>query len=260
MKECGNEQRPGARRWLLRAIVHTAVLLMFVPIASRAAAPDLSGIWIPDEKRDQSLQPQVVPFTATAKALFSAFDKRTKDSAVYCMPFGTPRNVLGTAPHPLEIIQQPKRITLLFSPLNDVRKIYMDGRPHPDDLIPTWMGHSVGKWDADALVVDTVSMTGESILNDAGLPHSEQMQVSERFSLLNEHGAKLLQVEIKITDPKFYSEPLHTRRYFRWAPDAPLPQGSVSCLIDQRRATLEVSYRALFHQLQGMKKPAEQQP
>ncbi len=260
MSERDNELRPGATRRLLGALIQSAILLMLAPIASRAAVPDLSGIWIPDDKRDQPLQPPAVPFTGAAKVLFDQFDKRTRDSSAYCMPFGTPRNVLGTAAYPLEIIQQPKRITMLFSPLNDVRKIYMDGRPHPQDVIPTWMGHSVGQWDADALVVDTVSMTGESILNDSGLPHSEQMQVSERFSLLNDRGMKFLQVEIKITDPQFYSQPLHATRYFRWAPDAPLPQGSVGCLIDQRRASLEANYRALFHKLQGVKNPGEKQP
>ncbi len=64
---------------------------------------------------------------------------------------------------------------------NAVRQIYTDGREHPKDLRPLWMGHSIGKWDGDTFVVDTVGINDVNWLDRMGHPHSDKLHVVERF-------------------------------------------------------------------------------
>ena len=77
------------------------------------------------------------------------------------MRYGTPRNTLSTAPYPLEIVQRPERLTMIFDRLGDVRRVFLDGRARPNPLWPTWLGHSLGHWEGETLVIETVAMTQE---------------------------------------------------------------------------------------------------
>ena len=210
------------------------------------AATDFSGMWLPAADLDPPLTASDLAFTAQGKAVFAAFDAKKLDSTRFCMPFGTPRNTLNTVADPLEILQRPEQLTLIFDRLGDVRRIFTDGRAAPADPIPGWMGYSTGTWEKDTLVVNTVALTSESILTDQGIPHSETLQLQERYSLLQKNREKLLQIAMVLTDPDYYAKPLKVVRYFRPAPAVQMSAGSVTCLLDQWRSRLETINRELF--------------
>jgi len=211
-----------------------------VRAASPAAAPvDFSGIWVPVAATRDPLAPDMLRMTDRAKAALTAFDVRRFDSTRFCMPYGTPRNTLSTAPYPIEILQRPERLTMIFDRLGDVRRIFLDGRARPNPLWPTWFGHSLGRWEGKTLVIETLALTKESILNDGGLPHSEDMRLVERLSLSTRDGTQWLSDEITITDPTMYETPIKVTQRFRRVEGAQMSEGSVLCLVDQWRQDLE---------------------
>ncbi len=208
--------------------------------ASPAAVPaDFSGVWVPVPRAADALVPDKLRMTERAKAALAAFDPRHHDSTRFCMPYGTPRNTLSTAPYPLEVVQRPERLTLIFDRLGDVRRVFLDGRPRPKPLWPTWLGHSLGHWEGKTLVIETLALTKESILSDAGLPHSEDMRVVERLSLATREGTQWLVDDVTITDPAMYEVPIKVTQRFRRADGAEMSEGSVTCLLDQWRQDLE---------------------
>ena len=208
--------------------------------ASPSGAPaDFSGLWIPVAADDDSLATDKLRMTERAKAALADFDPRRYDSTRFCMPYGTPRNTLSSAPYPIEILQRPERLTMIFDRLGDVRRIFLDGRARPNPLWPTWLGHSLGHWEGKTLVVETLGLTKESILSDSGLPHSEDMRVVERLSLATRGGTRWLEDEITLIDPAMYGAPIKIARRFRQAEGAQMSEGSVACLLDQWRQDLE---------------------
>lgn len=229
--------------------------LLLLPLAlgsvSAIAQPDLSGMWMTVPELAEPLEAAKLPLTQAAKAKLDAFDPRRLDSTYFCMPFGTPRNTLNTAPRPLKIVQTDSQVTLLFDGLGDVRRVFVDGRPHPEDPIPAWLGYSVGTWNDGTLEIDTVAMTSESILTEEGLPHSDAMQLHEQWRLVEQGGETLLQVSLEIVDPEYYEKPLTATRYFRRAPHAQLSEGSSQCLMDQWRRRLEELNREMYRDLQA---------
>lgn len=199
-----------------------------------------------------------LPLTDLARERLATFDPRRHDSTYFCMPFGTPRNILNTAERPLKLLQGNTQLTLLFDGLGDVRRVFIDGRPQPDDPVPGWMGASIGRWEGGVLHVETIALSGESILNEQGLPHGEALRVEEEVRLVEVAGEQLLQVDLRLTDPEFYHGPLTARRWFRRAADAMPSEGSSHCLMDQWRRRLEDYNRDLFRDLQAER--GEQQP
>jgi len=234
-----------ARRKNLIPAAGTALLVWLAALAAPAMAADFSGIWMPRADLDAPLQADKLPLTHKAKEAVTSFDSRRQDSTRYCMPYGTPRNTLGTAPYPIEILQTPERLTIIFDRLGDVRRVFLDGRERPKNLWPTWLGHSLGRWNKDTLSIETRAMTSESILSDQGLPHSDDMEISEKLSLVKRGGTELLQDQITITDPATYSVPIKTVRYFERAPLDRMSEGSGLCLLDQWRKRLETRNRDL---------------
>lgn len=218
--------------------------------ASPSAAPaDFSGLWIPVAAAD--LAADELQMTERAKTALADFDSRRFDSTRFCMPYGTPRNTLSTAPYPIEILQRPERLTMIFDRLGDVRRIFLDGRARPNPLWPTWLGHSLGHWEGKTLVIETLALTKESILTDTGLPHSEEMRVVERLSLSLRGGVRWLDDEITLTDPAMYRAPIKVTRRFRPADGAEMSEGSVQCLLDQWRQDLERRNQSLADEVPG---------
>ena len=228
-----------------RCLLATSLIFAMLFASAAAFAADFSGIWMPRSDLDTPLTPASLALTDKARETLKSFDPRHKDSTRFCMPYGTPRNTLSTAAYPIEILQTPERMTIIFDRLGDVRRIYLDGRARPKNLWPTWLGNSLGHWKKDTLVVETLAMTSESILSDQGLPHSEDMKVSEKLSLETRDGKDLLRDEITITDPAMYAAPIKTVRYFERAPEARMSEGSGLCLLDQWRQRLEARSRSL---------------
>lgn len=117
-----------------------------------------------------------------------------------CAPYGIPRlmNHVG----PFEILESRTRVLILFETGNAIRQIWTDGRGHPDDLDPSWMGHSIGHWDGNTLVVDTVGLTDKSWLDTAGHPHSDALRVTERIRRVDHD---TLENTLTFDDPKTYT-------------------------------------------------------
>ncbi|HHX82669.1 MAG TPA: hypothetical protein GX696_06785 [Pseudomonadaceae bacterium] len=223
----------------------------FGVMSSHAQAPDLSGIWMPLASLSEAWDHSALPLTQSAREALASFDAERQDSTYFCMPYGTPRNTLSTAPYSVEIIQTDAQLTVVFDRLGDVRRIFLDGRPHPDDPIPNWMGHSIGHWDAGTLVVETIAMTSESILDAHGLPHSDAARLDERWQLVHKDDEQVLENRLSFTDPANFDSPLTAVRYFRQAPFAEMSEGSSQCLMDQWRRQLEDINRDLFREMQS---------
>lgn len=232
-----------------RVLQVSPLLLIALPAFSQVT--DFSGTWLPVPGLGQPLDPATLPVTDTTRLRLKSFDPERLDSARFCMPFGTPRNTLNTAERPVRLIQTDVQITLLFDGLGDVRRVFVDGRSHPEDPIPSWMGYSIGHWEGSTLHIETVAMTSESILTEQGLPHSDAMQLHEQLRLIDHDGETLLQLEMQITDPEFYQAPLRATRLFRQVPHAQFSEGSSQCLQDQWRRRLEELNRAIFRDLQA---------
>jgi hypothetical protein len=119
-----------------------------------------------------------------------------------CLPIGVPADEL--IPGPFKVIQTPGLILVRNEYENTVRQIYTDGRKHPADPEPLWLGYSVGMWEADTLIVDTVGFNDKGWLDIFGHPHSEALHVVER---LHRRDFGHLDVQVTIDDPKMYTAP-----------------------------------------------------
>jgi hypothetical protein len=128
------------------------------------------------------------------------------DPNTYCYPPGAPRSMV--MPYPFEIVQRADVVYLLFEYNSGIRRIYMDGRNHTADVEPTWMGHSVGTWQGDTLVVDTVALRPETWLDPLGTPRSDALHMVERFRRPN---PDTLEVEFLFDDPKAFTKPWAAR-------------------------------------------------
>jgi hypothetical protein len=140
--------------------------------------------------------------------------KETDDPVLkLCLPPGTPRIYLQ--PFPFQIVMTPKEMIMIFEYDHTIRQIFLDGRPHPEDLSPTYMGHSIGKWDGDTLVVDTVGFNERTWLDRDGHPHSDQLHVIERFHKTD--GENIID-DVTIEDPKVLLKPWKTQLNFQLKP------------------------------------------
>ncbi len=140
-------------------------------------------------------------------------NKPIVNTSTQCLPSGTPR--IMTAPYPVKFIVQPREVTMLFEVQHLMRFVYL-GETHPKDLDATFMGHSVGHWEGDTLVVDTVALKDFTSLDQYDLPKSGEIHVIERFKKVN--GGKQIEDLITIDDPKAYTKPWTARVTFDWAP------------------------------------------
>jgi hypothetical protein len=137
----------------------------------------------------------------------------TTGKDVGCFPPGVPR--IYIQPFPFEIIQIPGRVIELFEFDHHVRQIWTDGRQHPEDPDPTWMGDSIGQWEGDTLVVDTVGFNDKTWVDRGGLPHSEQLHVTER---IRRPSHDMLEIHFTIEDPKTYIKPWVGVRIYQLQP------------------------------------------
>ena len=218
-------------RWIL---VGTAFLLpsgfhaQTTPAAKSTKArpanqtPDFSGVWFVRQYSRTILPKEDPPFQPGVEAFFKARDLENlnadpdvgPDPTQRCIPPGIPRTMLQ--PFPWEIVQARDRVIMIFEYQGLVRQIFMDGREHPKDQEPTYMGHATGKYEGDTLVVDTVGFNDKTWLDPKGLPHSEALHVIERFRRVDHD---TLNVEYTIDDPKSYTKPWTAQVVFKLHPE-----------------------------------------
>jgi hypothetical protein len=184
-----------------------------------ASIPDISGVWMGRELSKTFKGDLLPPLQPAADATYKGTQlKDHKDHAgtdpyLSCYPPGVPRILL--IPFPFEIIQTSGRVLMLFEYDHFVRQIYTDGREHPKDLDPTWMGNSIGNWDGDTLAIDTIGFNDKTWLDMLGLPHSEALHVVERLRRLDH---ETLQDDITIDDPKTFTKPWNVQKIFKLRP------------------------------------------
>jgi hypothetical protein len=179
-----------------------------------AANHDISGVWgaLRNNYDFASFSKGDPPMTAWGQAQFNAAKpsqgprgvklNETTDRVYQCFPPGMPYIYMQI--FPMQIMQTPKEVIELFEYDHTVRYIFTDGRKHPADLTPTYNGHSIGHWEGDTLVVDTIGLNGKIWLDRLGHPESDQMHIVERIHRVDD---KTLQVDFTFNDPKSYPKP-----------------------------------------------------
>jgi hypothetical protein len=120
-----------------------------------------------------------------------------------CMPAGVPAFMMAVV-EPIHFIQTPKQVTMIFSGDAQVRRVYLDV-PHSANPKPSWYGESVGHYEGDTLVVDTIGLNDKTFIDNYRTPHTEKLHVIERYKLID--GGKTLQVTFRVEDPDTFHQP-----------------------------------------------------
>jgi hypothetical protein len=212
----------------LASIRLAALGLVAMPalLAAQPAAPStpkgpgsLNGIWMnasyvgtgrgtPRDRAIKTADGTPPPLKPEAAAIL---DKRIADadagrifgnSLSRCLPGGMPEMMLG-APYPIQFSESPGQITMLFEEQNHFRIIHMDAK-HPADPDPSWMGHSIGHWEGDTLVVDTVGLNDRATLDMVGTPQSESLHLVERYRRV---APDRVELRITVSDPATFTKP-----------------------------------------------------
>jgi hypothetical protein len=146
-------------------------------------------------------------------------EENSKDNPdAHCLPMGLMQFHLH--PQPRKIIQTPRLIVILYEGNAGIRQIFTDGRPLPNnDPQPWWFGYSVGKWEGDTLVVETIGFRDDGWLDIFGSPLTDAAKMTERFRRVS-YG--VLEIDVTIDDPKAYTKPWTVKLSWSLLPDAEL--------------------------------------
>ena len=198
-----------------------------------AGQSDISGVWVllpaarqvPGTITDR-FSPDEPPMTAWALERYRAARKGLEnlpneqgrdaiDPILYprCLMPGFPR--IYQRPGAMQIVQTSSLIVMMFDNYSAARRIYLD-RGHPEGVPPTFMGHTIGRWDGDTLVTDTVGFNDLTLLDSMGHPHSTALRVEERIRRLDQ---ETLEIQFLFEDPKAYTRPWRGRKLFGLRPD-----------------------------------------
>jgi len=207
--------------------------------------PDLSGIWEVESSPRKQLEPFLLPgginglgeddpnihfvdflydfglgkepFQPEAAARLHKQMHSPEKPQTLCAPPSLP--VADLLPAPFEIVQTPRSMLVLYEGDTFFRQVFTDGRKLPDDPQPSWLGYSVGKWDGDSLVVDTIGFNDRGPLDAMGHFHSDQMRLTER---IHRRDFGHMEMELTVTDSKTFTQPVTVQVNFRLLPDTEL--------------------------------------
>jgi hypothetical protein len=238
-----------------------AALLLASQVCAQEGRPDFSGVWTsstrPNAPPSAGARAGSLPLTEEGqrrRAEYQQLIQPVLDSSptgtgqdnpgAYCVTYGMPSMMLSVGAYPIEFIQRPEQLTIVFEIEGEIRRIYMGDRALPEQRrFPNRQGYSAGRWEGNTLVVETTSLTDGQ--DQAGFPHSDQARITERFSMdTDDNGAKVISYEMTMTDPVYYTQAVTATD--RWAP---IPNGQIipyNCpeepwlkLLELRRAQLE---------------------
>ena len=204
-----------------------AMVLTTAAHSAFAAKPDLTGVWAvtgthTSLKTVEGTPPPLVP---AAKAVYekhladAAKGDRKFDETTSCLPPGLPRLML--VKEPFEILQRDKIIYFLHQLNRMPRRVYL-GEQVPADADPMYLGYSVAKWDGDALVIESSGFRDSTLLDDAGLPHSEALHLTERYQLAAD--GKMLHARFTIEDPRTFTRSWSTEANYVRRPGYEIPE------------------------------------
>jgi hypothetical protein len=219
------------QRLLIAALVATALSTSAAAAAPAAPLPDWSGVWKPDqgilfksgigdpdshEARLRDTPPYTPEFAKEHDALLDSANKGLPmyEPTANCLWPGMPRLMLQ--PYPMEFVVKPGVVYTLHEYMSQQRRIYTDGRGHPADVDPSFNGDSVGHWEGDTLVVDTVGIKPGVTRIDRYLPHSDALHVVERIRRIS---PTKMEDRITIDDAKALTAPWSTVRTWTLQPD-----------------------------------------
>jgi hypothetical protein len=199
---------------------------MWIPVTMFAAAmpPDLTGVWTSADGAGNRTTfgtpiPQL-PLKPEAQRRFDAFNQLVAPTGDtpggVCLGAGMPAAMLGAGGYPMEIIQRPEQITIIYELHGETRRIYFGDRNMSEpDRVPGRTGYSSGRWEGDVLVVETNNLVEQ--LDQRATPHSANATIVERYRQTHDdaQGRRILVADVTMTDPEFYSSPVRLTR--RWA-------------------------------------------
>jgi hypothetical protein len=186
---------------------------------SGKASRDLTGVWMNDNTLDETLKREgrhrataadferprsTIQLTPEYQAILDEKRRAKAARAVGAEACKWPGLTgMMTYPYPFEILQTPGRITLLFEAESQVRRIFLRNKHlDPDDLDPSYYGDSIGRWEGDVLLVDTIGFNTDTEVQ--GMPHSEDMHITERIHFIKPN---TIEDELTVIDPKAFVKP-----------------------------------------------------
>jgi hypothetical protein len=170
--------------------------------------PDWTGVWEITRGPPGSgapEQPALTPdYAAKVKAYKAEQDKggNQDDSTANCVPPGMPQ--IMNQPYPMEFLFTPGKITVVIEAYSQMRRIFTDGRKPPADPDATYNGYSIGRWEGDTLIVDTIGFVADTPLSQSGMQHSDKMRIEERMRLA---APDRLEIRTTVTDPVALTKP-----------------------------------------------------
>ena len=198
----------------LHSRIVVIIALAALPLAAQQKHPDLNGIWqgpyTPDLSRTLP-QGESIPFTPYGSERLKKVDPANNPDG-FCLPVGPARGF--QSPAPFQLVQNDDVIAILFENQRIFRIVYTDGTKHPDDIAeyPEWMGHSIGYWEGDKLVVDTVGINERTWLDTNGHEHSDKLHLTETFQ---KTAPDNIHYTVTFEDPVFFTKPWTSTRDFK---------------------------------------------
>lgn len=179
------------------------------------ATPAQKGVWLPQGVVATSFGPvEQIPFQPWAKALYVDRQSHRLEPHARCKPSGAVRQM--QTPYGVEFVDLPEIQRLYIFDVggpHTFRTIYMDGRAHPKNVRPEYYGHSVGHWEGDTLVVDTVGYNEDFWVDRGGTPTTERLHTIERFTRTN---SNTIDYQVTVDDPGAYTQPWTGRFNLVW--------------------------------------------
>jgi hypothetical protein len=161
-----------------------------------------------------------IPFQPWARALYDYRVVNQLEPHTRCKPSGGPRQFL--TPYGVEILDMTDLRKIFIVDLggpHTYRTIYMDGSPHPKNLVPSYYGHSTGRWDGDTLVIDTVGFNDKFWMDRQGVPHTEKLHMIEKLTRTDYN---TIRYEVTIDDPGAYTAIWASSFNLRWTTNSEL--------------------------------------
>lgn len=183
-------------------------------------APEESGIWVGGITSISVTSHDEVPYQPWAENLVTYRRSSPLEPHTRCKPSGGPRQWL--TPYGAEIVEMPDLGRVYIFDIggpHTYRTIYMDATSHPEDLIPSYYGHSIGRWEGDTLVIDSVGYNERFWMDRGRTPHTSELHMIERLTRTSLHDIKY---EITIDDPGAYTDTWTGEMELRWLPDEEL--------------------------------------